>query len=805
MQTISRPSLSSHASPGLSASPSSASSSRNPLHLKVNRLLSANLEDAGTRAALDTLGELELEPQTQVGSSSRASQEPPTTTNGGLNGRTTAATTTAAGTPMIKRGALRTQVETQMAQASTEFLQAFSDVDAKLGLLQSHLDAMHTCCDQVEQQLASANSGTRYLLEHVEGLRQQRAATTVQQSLVHLFLTRFSLTDDELRILTSREIPVGPDLFAAMNKTERIRSDCRALLSGEAGQGTLAGLDIMEYTSQHLEAAYSKIYKWCTFEARGFGKDVLEVPSTMRSAIERLRSRPELLSAKSNFTLNPALQLHSEVLDLLGATRSTAIMNLFLDALTRGGPSGLPRPIELHAHDPIRYVGDMLAWIHQSTAGEREFLESLFGIAEDGRWVGSVRAQKGKRGRKAEGGAGSGAEGSVKTVLDEEDDEMRLRKLLDRDMEGCARPLKMRVQQTIKSQEGAIMAYRIATLIEFYKVTMEQTIGKDAHMCKVLAEITESAYEAFFDTLRNHGRSLLRFIQPPSAGLNAPPQLRDALTTLRELMAIFSSSYLEDAPNASSKTDAPKPNEAEDSTTTPTTPPTSMIKANDFSPVLDQALDPALEMCEKMVQSRPLAWDRSIFAINCIETVLSALDGFAFTADRTRQLKEEEGDHVESLTGEHVSFLPDEGLWEARRRLIPSPRPHYSLIPQFTSLLKDSGLENLLTTIRTKDPSVPLSSLPFASPTHLQACLQSFSHFLSTTDTLSSPRLSLLPPRIAASIHRSALERISGAYELVLDEVVRDAQRNGYEEGTVRALFRMGRDEVRNVLGVERG
>ncbi|KDE04704.1 hypothetical protein MVLG_04843 [Microbotryum lychnidis-dioicae p1A1 Lamole] len=761
MQTISRPSPSSHASPGLSASPSSASSSRNPLHLKVNRLLSANLEDAGTRAALDTLGELELEQQTQVGSSSRASQEPPTTTNGGLNGRTTAATTTAAGAPMIKRGALRTQVETQMAQASTEFLQAFSDVDAKLGLLQSHLDAMHTCCDQVEQQLASTNSGTRYLLEHVEGLRQQRAATTVQQSLVHLFLTRFSLTDDELRILTSREIPVGPDLFAAMNKTERIRSDCRALLSGEAGQGTQAGLDIMEYTSQHLEAAYSKIYKWCTFEARGFGKDVLEVSSTMRSAIERLRSRPELLS---------------EVLDLLGATRSTAIMNLFLDALTRGGPSGLPRPIELHAHDPIRYVGDMLAWIHQSTAGEREFLESLFGIAEDGRWVGSVRAQKGKRGRKAEGGAGSEAEGSVKTVLDEEDDEMRLRKLLDRDMEGCARPLKMRVQQTIKSQEGAIMAYRIATLIEFYKVTMEQTIGKDAHMCKVLAEITESAYEAFFDTLRNHGRSLLRFIQPPSAGLNAPPQLRDALTTLRELMAIFSSSYLEDAPNASSKTDAPKPNEAEDSTTTPTTPPTSMIKANDFSPVLDQALDPALEMCEKMVQSRPLAWDRSIFAINCIETVLSALDGFAFTADRTRQLKEEEGDHVESLTGEH-----------------------------FTSLLKDSGLENLLTTIRTKDPSVPLSSLPFASPTHLQACLQSFSHFLSTTDTLSSPRLSLLPPRIAASIHRSALERISGAYELVLDEVVRDAQRNGYEEGTVRALFRMGRDEVRSVLGVERG
>ncbi len=47
-------------------------------------------------------------------------------------------------------------------------------------------------------------------------------------------------------------------------------------------------------------------------------------------------------------------------------------------ALTRGGPSGHPRPIELHAHDPIRYVGDMLAWVHLAMASEREFLEALF-------------------------------------------------------------------------------------------------------------------------------------------------------------------------------------------------------------------------------------------------------------------------------------------------------------------------------------------------------------------------------------------------------------------------------------------
>jgi len=50
----------------------------------------------------------------------------------------------------------------------------------------------------------------------------------------------------------------------------------------------------------------------------------------------------------------------------------------FITALTRGGPNGIPRPIEMHAHDPVRYTGDMLAWIHQAVASENEFLKALF-------------------------------------------------------------------------------------------------------------------------------------------------------------------------------------------------------------------------------------------------------------------------------------------------------------------------------------------------------------------------------------------------------------------------------------------
>jgi hypothetical protein len=53
--------------------------------------------------------------------------------------------------------------------------------------------------------------------------------------IIERFLGRFTLSDSELAALTSREIPVGNNLFEALDRVERIRFDCQALLAGEEG------------------------------------------------------------------------------------------------------------------------------------------------------------------------------------------------------------------------------------------------------------------------------------------------------------------------------------------------------------------------------------------------------------------------------------------------------------------------------------------------------------------------------------------------------------------------------------------
>ena len=96
--------------------------------------------------------------------------------------------------------------------------------------------------------------------------------------------------------------------------------------------------------------------------------DSSDAPPLMKAALKTLRSRS---------------QLYNVCLEDLAVSRRQALSKRFLLALTRGGPNGHPKAIEMHAHDPQRYIADMLAWVHQSLASERELLTALFSATSD--------------------------------------------------------------------------------------------------------------------------------------------------------------------------------------------------------------------------------------------------------------------------------------------------------------------------------------------------------------------------------------------------------------------------------------
>ncbi|KAG8765755.1 Golgi transport complex subunit 6 [Ceratobasidium sp. 428] len=711
------------------------STTRNPLSLRIYKVLGANFDDPSTREAFETLAEYyPPEKSTSLTSKTESSKTPaglesdsdteddadPWAIKWPAKAKPASAVTPEAGTTAARaRQSLQRDVEGILADEGQKFLHAFAEVDKKLDVLQEHVQVMNAQCEAMENRLRVTNQSCKYLLERAEGLRAQRQSTGARQEIITLFLERFTLSPAEVEAITSRDIPVGKRMFDAMDKLERIREDCRVLMNGEGGE-TKAGLDIMGSTAEQLEEAFQKLQRWCLFEFRQLGRDAhVEVEPIVTESVRRLGKRPALLQ---------------EALDVLASVRQATLLNAFLAALTRGGPSGLPRPIELHAHDPTRYVGDMLAWVHQAMAGEREFLDGLFGIKSERRMVGSVREPK------------SGEQ------------EAWIRVLMDEDLEKLCTPLKVRVQQTIKSQEGSITSYKIANLLEFYMITMQGTVGEEAILSRALTELTEVAYTVFFDTLAAQGRSLLRFLHPAEDDLVAPVTLRDAAQVLKEIMAVYDSSLLHDEHEGASNAEG---------------------ETQNFDATLTAMVDPMLEMCRRMSALRDKGeWETAIFMINCLTYLQGTLQGFSFAAARAAEL--------DQLIDEYRATLVEEHLAQT---------------------LQECGLQDLYQCITNKDSDEPLSRIPGASALELTTALTTFDSFLSVLDPVSSPRLALLRAsnaRIATQIHQTTLQRVGRVYLKVVEEV--RAPKNRYEapQSLLGSRRPFGQEIVLwQVLGVE--
>ncbi|KAI0064458.1 oligomeric complex COG6 [Artomyces pyxidatus] len=707
---LSSPSISSASLslPDLSRSSAASPSpiGRNPVSLRLYKVLGATFDDDATKEALNTLSELYSSPETVSSETKKASKEPDSTEDadephGGsshtrkrVNGAGDALGFLEGPPPgdtaAKARKHLRRDIEGKLSEGSQKFLKAFGEVDQKLDALQGHIATMRLRCDEAQAQLQSTNEACRSLLDRAESLRDERQDVNRRQSIVSLFLSRFTLNENEVQAITSADVPVGSRFFAAMDRTQKIREDCRVLMAGEE-QPSQAGLDIMATTSAYLEKGYDKIFRWCSFEFRQMGRDsVLEAGSNMQEAVQRLRQRPELLA---------------DALGTLSQTRQAALLASFLSALTNPTTVGT-RPIELHAHDALRYIGDMLAWVHQAIAAEHEFLESLFGMSDEGRMVGSVRVF----------GAGSGRA----------EEEEWTGEMMDGAVSGLCTPLKVRVLQTVRSQENSITAYKIANLLQFYTLTMTRTIGEHALLSKTLKETTDASYKVFFDAIEAQGRALLRVaLDPSDPSLTPPPALLTHAQSLRSIIALHSS---ESEPDEESQ----------------------------MTRILDVMVDPAMQMCvaaaeekEEQGRRRGKTWDRKVFVLNCLTYLVSVLEAYSFTAEKRTMLDGVIEGRVQELIEEH-----------------------------YENILEDAGLKDAVFAIETNRSGEPLSHLPATQPPALLAALHTFSTWLSSLEAVHSPRLSQLTlSALHTRIHHAALRRLGHTYERLCGEVRRPENR----------------------------
>ncbi|KAJ7402264.1 component of oligomeric golgi complex 6 [Pitangus sulphuratus] len=450
---------------------------------------------------------------------------------------------------------LRGDIERRSLAINEEFVHIFKQVKEELESINEDVQAMSSCCEDMSSRLKGsfgASSG-KPTIPNVFYLFTGHQRLEMKAQVADAFIAKFQLTPDEMNLLRgTKDEPITEDFFKALGRVKQIHDDVKILLRTNQQR---AGLEIMEQMALLQETSYERLYRWTQNECRTLTQESCDISPVLAQAMEALQDRPVL---------------YKYTLDEFGTARRSAVVRGFIDALTRGGLGGTPRPIEMHSHDPLRYVGDMLAWLHQATASEKEHLEAMLKL---------VTIQ--------------GVEENIQEVV-------------GHITEGVCRPLKVRIEQVIVAEPGAVLLYKISNLLKFYHHTIRL---RYACYCAIHQYFSFGKVE----------------LPPPDLGPSSA--LNQTLNLLREVLASHDSSVI----------------------------PLDARQA-DFVQVLSCVLDPLLQMCTVSASNLGTA-DMATFMVNSLYMMKTTLALFEFTDKRLEMLQFQIEAHLDTLINEQASYV----------------------------------------------------------------------------------------------------------------------------------------------------
>jgi len=509
---------------------------------------------------------------------------------------------------------LRSTIEGQSLLLHREFVASFSDLESQVLGLERLVGALDGACERASAQLRASRSETQAVMESASALRRESRVIEEKQEVLSKFLERFRLSEADTQLVRSADQPLDAEFFGAFERLEAVRANARQMLN-TCGQQT-SGVDILHETSEILEASYERMFVWVQQQCRG--------PRTSLA-----RSSANELDAPAGAVLKRVLALLVErpvyfnhCIRDLARVRQQALVQRFFEALSQGDAAG-SRPIELQACDPVRYVGDMLAWIHENAAAEKEAIGALMG---------------GAPGTAAAAASGGSAEAGTALVSFQD--------ILDFALEGLAAPFSSRVKQVLETQASIVVVYKVAQVFSFFAKTLEDVLlVKESCLVTLCKDMRARTYQAFLDMWEAQAQRLRQGVAGVYVSeLAAPPFVVEAVSTLSEVLSIYEMALV----------------------------PAAEREA-DFLPILSAAFDPLLNHCQQVAAMMDPA-DGQVFLINCVAAMQAPLRRHDFTAQRVAMYAALLDEQVQRLVeGQAGAVLAKLGLAERLKALREKP------------------------------------------------------------------------------------------------------------------------------------
>jgi len=506
------------------------------------------------------------------------------------------------GNTLEARKSLRQDLDKENYSLSLKFLENFEKLKIKLESVENYVSSLEAGCESIADRLSAADDHMHQYMKEAKTLEDKRCVLKGQCSQVDSFLKRFQLGEDEVGALTLTpgKTP-STEFFTALKKLGTTREECAGLMGGKHQS---AGFELLEILAQHQERAYEQLYEWVQEQCSVLQDENPEADATLQVAMKALRERPVY---------------YQHCQESIGTMRRKLLGQRFQAALTGQG-GGVQRPIDLQAHDPLRYVGDILAWVHQASALERELIGALFA------------SSKSSEANKADG---TEKDSSLFPELPE-DPALSAERVLDVVMSGIEQQLKSRLGQVVESQTQCVECYRLLSLLNFYADTMSRVLSPGTSLGRTLQLVIQEGENLFFDLLKQMGEKLVS--SPPSypTDLSTLRETVDTVKCLQEMLQI----------NTSSMSD----------------PLEDHLSESETDAILTALIEPLLQMCRLSAEGLAPS-DTAAFMLNNTFTIQSALLSFEGTRPWAEKLSVEVDTWLDSLVAsEYEKMLESCGL-----------------------------------------------------------------------------------------------------------------------------------------------
>ncbi|KAI8517720.1 Golgi transport complex subunit 6 [Branchiostoma belcheri] len=340
---------------------------------------------------------------------------------------------------------LRGDIEHRSLTINEEFAVAFKE---QLDGIHEDVRAMSECCQDMTSRLKVAKEQTHDLINQTTKLQAESQLLQMKSEVADAFLSKFQLQPAEMKVLRGgHNTNMTEDFFSALERAKSIHNDVKVLL--RTNQQT-AGLEIMESMALHLETAYERLYRWTQAECRLLTGDSLEVSPLLCQAMSALQDRPVL----------------------------------------------------------FRYVGDMLAWLHQATASEKEYLQAVL------------------------------------KMVPEDCVEEPMTEVLGHITEGVCRPFKVRVEHVLVAEPGPVILYKLANLLNFYHHTIGSILQGSSSLLATTEDMHQLSKKLFMNSLNCHASKLMEKVELPPADLGPTAALNQTMALLREILSSYDSSVV---------------------------------------------------------------------------------------------------------------------------------------------------------------------------------------------------------------------------------------------------------------------